>query len=159
MILRSILTTTVLGLGTLAASAQELPKTMIWTAYDVGSAGYAEASAIADAFGKQFGTKVRIQPSGTAIGRLQPVLQGRADYGFLATESFFVAEGDFDFATPEWGPQNLRAVAGRPASFAMVTAADAGIEEIADAKGKRAASWSAIPRSISNARRSWPLAG
>lgn len=139
MLLRSILTATALGLGSLAASAQELPKTMIWTAYDVGSAGYAEASAIADAFGKEFGTKVRIQPSGTAIGRLQPVLQGRADYGFLATESFFVSEGDFDFATPEWGPQNLRAVAGRPASFAMVTAADAGIEEIADAKGKRAA--------------------
>ncbi|SIS63664.1 TAXI family TRAP transporter solute-binding subunit [Paracoccus saliphilus] len=139
MLLRSILATTVLGLGTLTASAQDLPQTMIWTAYDVGSAGYAEASAIADAFGKEFGTKVRIQPSGTAIGRLQPVLQGRADYGFLATESFFVSEGDFDFATPEWGPQNLRAVAGRPASFAMVTAADAGIEEIADAKGKRAA--------------------
>lgn len=139
MLLRSIMATTALSLVTLTASAQELPKTMIWTAYDVGSAGYAEASAIADAFGREFGTKVRIQPSGTAIGRLQPVLQGRADYGFLATESFFVSEGDFDFATPEWGPQNLRAVAGRPASFAMVTAADAGIEEIADAKGKRAA--------------------
>lgn len=134
-----ILGLTALTLSALPAAAQELPKTMVWTAYDVGSAGYAEASAIADAFGKEFGTKVRIQPSGSSIGRLQPVLMGRADYGFLATESFFVSEGDFDFSTPEWGPQNLRAIAGRPASFAMVTAADAGIETIADAKGKRAA--------------------
>ena len=61
-------------------SAQELPNTMVWTSYDVGSAGYAEASAIADAFGKEFGTRVRIQPSGSGIGRLQPLLQGRADY-------------------------------------------------------------------------------
>lgn len=41
-----------LGMG--AAHAQELPDTMSWTSYDVGSAGYAEASAIADAFGKQY---------------------------------------------------------------------------------------------------------
>ena len=31
------------------AQAQELPDTMTWSSYDVGSAGYAEASAIADA--------------------------------------------------------------------------------------------------------------
>ncbi len=54
----------------------------------MGSAGYAEASAIADAFGRQFGTKIRIQPSGSGIGRLQPLLLGRADYGFLATETY-----------------------------------------------------------------------
>lgn len=122
-----------------AAFAQELPRTMIWSTYDVGSTGYAEASSIADAFGQKFGIKVRIQPSGSGIGRLQPVLQGRADYGFLATESFFISEGDYDFSTPDWGPRELRAIAGRPASFSMVTAADAGIMEVADAKGKRAA--------------------
>lgn len=122
-----------------AVFAQDLPRTMIWTTYDVGSAGYAEASAIADAFGQKFGTKVRIQPSGSGIGRLQPLLKGRADYGFLATEAFFVSEGAYDFATPDWGPTELRAVAGRPASISMVTAADANIRTIADAKGKRAA--------------------
>ena len=92
----------------LPVAAQELPTTMIWTSYDVGSAGYAEASAIADAFGKQFGTRVRIQPSGSGIGRLQPLLQGKADYAFLATEAFFLSEGAYDFATPEWGPKALR---------------------------------------------------
>ncbi len=125
--------------GATCAAAQELPNTMIWTAYDVGSAGYAEASAIADAFGRQFGTKIRIQPSGSGIGRLQPLLLGRADYGFLATETYFLSEGDYDYAVPEFGPQNLRAVAGRPASITMVAAGDAGINSIADAKGKRAA--------------------
>lgn len=123
----------------LPAFGQELPKTMIWTSYDVGSAGYAEASAIADAFGKEFGTRVRIQPSGSGIGRLQPLLQGRADYAFLATEAFFLAEGVYDFATADWGPHQLRAIAGRPAGITLIAAADAGIKEVADAKGKRIA--------------------
>lgn len=125
--------------GTLTAAAQELPGTMIWTAYDVGSAGYAEASAIADAFGRQFGTRVRIQPSGSGIGRLQPLLQGRADYAFLATEAFFMGEGAYDFAVQEWGPHQLRAVAGRPAGITLIAAGDAGIDTVADAAGKRIA--------------------
>ena len=121
------------------AVAQDLPGTMAWTAYDVGSAGYAEASAMADAFGKKYGTKVRIQPSGSSIGRLQPVLQKRADVGFLATETFFATEGTEDFSAKRWGPQDLRVLAGRPASFGMPTAKDANINSFEDLKGKRLA--------------------
>ncbi|MDD8024030.1 MAG: TAXI family TRAP transporter solute-binding subunit [Paracoccaceae bacterium] len=128
-----------MALNTLAASAQDLPQTMVWTSYDVGSAGYAEASAIADAFGKKFGTRVRLQPSGSGIGRLQPLLQGRADYAYLATEAFFVSEGAYDFATKDWGPRALRAVAGRPAGITLIAAGDAGIDTVADARGKRIA--------------------
>lgn len=122
-----------------AQSKSGLPDTMIWTSYDVGSAGYAEASAIADAFGRKFGTRVRIQPSGSGIGRLQPLLQGRADYAFLATEAFFLGEGAYDFSTPDWGPTQLRAVAGRPASITLIAAGDAGIATVEDARGKRIA--------------------
>lgn len=119
------------------AHAQKLPDTMSWSAYDVGSAGYAQASAIADAFGKKYGTKVRIQPSGSSIGRLQPVLEKRADFGFLATETFFATEGTEDFAARRWGPQDLRVLAGAASSFGMPTAADANIRTLADVKGKR----------------------
>ncbi len=121
------------------ASAQALPDTMTWSAYDVGSAGYAEASAIADAFGKKFGTRVRIQPSGSSIGRLQPVLTKRADIGFLATETFFATEGIHDFGERRWGPQDLRAIAGRPGAFGVFTAADTDIKQLKDLKGKRVA--------------------
>ncbi len=119
--------------------AQKLPDTMTWSAYDVGSAGYAEASAMADAFGKKFGTKIRIQPSGSSIGRLQPVLTKRADVGFLATETFFASEGIYDFAERRWGPQNLRVLAGRPAAFGLFTAGDSDIKKMSDVKGKRLA--------------------
>ncbi|MDC0661459.1 TAXI family TRAP transporter solute-binding subunit [Marinobacter sp. SS21] len=120
-----------------SAAETELPSTMTWSSYDVGSAGYAEASAIADAFGKKYGTRIRIQPSGSAIGRLQPLLSGRADVGFLATETFFAAEGVHDFSTRRWGPQDLRAIAGRPSSIGIFTAADANIKTMADLKGRR----------------------
>jgi len=128
--------------GSLAASsalAQDLPRSMTWSSYDVGSAGYAEASAIANAFGKKYGTRIRIQPSGSAIGRLQPLISKRVDYSYLATETFFATEGLFDFGARRWGPQDLRVIAGRPSSFGMPTAADAGIDTIADVEGKRLA--------------------
>lgn len=138
---RRLLTAAAASLCWLAATAQaqKLPETMSWSSYDVGSAGYAQASAIADAFGKKYGTKVRIQPSGSSIGRLQPVLQKRADYGFLATETFFAAEGIEDFAARRWGPQDLRVMGGPESAFGIPTAADAKIRSVADLKGKKVA--------------------
>ncbi|MBE0490171.1 MAG: TAXI family TRAP transporter solute-binding subunit [Halomonas sp.] len=132
-----LLASSLIGLG--AAQAEGLPDTMTWTAYDVGSQGHSEASAIADAFGRAHDTRIRIQPAGSAIGRLQPLLSGRADYAYLATESFFASEGTYDFAERRWGPQDLRAVAGRPSTFGVPTAADANIHTLEDLRGKRVA--------------------
>ena len=60
------------ALGTLAgviaspAVAQKLPASSVWTAYDLGSSGYVEASAIAEALMKTGAIRVRIVPSGTS---------------------------------------------------------------------------------------------
>lgn len=115
----------------------KLPETSVWTAYDLGSSGYAEASGIADAIMKKQPIRVRIVPSGTSIGRLLPLKQGKASYGFLANELYFASEGTFDFSSPSWGPQDVRVVLARPASNAMATAADIGVKELKDLKGKR----------------------
>lgn len=129
------------GLSTLAPGAQageaSLPKSMLWATYDVGSSGYVEASAIADAFGKEYGTRVRIMPSGTSIGRLLPLKTGRVQYGWLANELYFATEAIHDFATQEWGPQDLRVIAGRPSTFGMAVAGDSGIKAVSDLRGKR----------------------
>lgn len=127
------------------AAAADLPRSMIWSAYDVGSSGYTEASAIADGLMRQSDARVRIMPSGTSIGRLLPLKTGRASYGFLANEVFFAAEALYEFSSQEWGPQDLRVLLGRSAGFGMMTAADAGIESIADLKGKRVARVQANP--------------
>ncbi|MBB3994751.1 hypothetical protein GGR95_002399 [Sulfitobacter undariae] len=123
----------------LPATAQEteLPRSMLWSTYDVGSSGYVEASAVADAFGKEFGTRVRIMPSGTSIGRLLPLKTGRVQYGWLANEVYFATEALYDFEVQEWGPQDLRIVSGRPSTFGMAIATDSGIKTIADIRGKR----------------------
>lgn len=121
----------------LSATAQELPKRFVWTAYDLGSSGYADASAIANALTKKYGTQVRIIPSGSSIGRLLPLTTNRADYGMLANETYFATEGTYEFADLEWGPQDLRIVLGRPATVGFATAKDANIKTVADLKGKR----------------------
>ncbi len=106
-------------LATSGAQAGGVPKTMIWTSYDFGSSGFAQASAVANAFKKKYGTRIRIVPSGTGIGRLLPVSQRKAHYGFLATETFFASEGTYDFAVAQWGPQDLRIVLAPPTATGL----------------------------------------
>ena len=137
--LRTIMSTAAalaLTAGAALAEAPMLPKSMVWSAYDLGSSGHGEATGIANALRKNYGTRVRIVPSGTSIGRMLPMVTGKVRYGFLGNEAFFSAEGTYDFADEQWGPQNVRIVAGRVASVALATAADAGIKTIADFKGK-----------------------
>lgn len=123
--------------ASLHADELKLPSTMVWTAYDIGGAGYAEASAMANAFMKAQDVRVRVIPSGTSIGRLLPMSTGKASYGFLATEVYFASEGIYDFASQDWGPQDLRVVLGRPAGFGVAVGADTGVRQVADLRGKR----------------------
>ena len=125
------------GVAAADGHAPKLPKSMVWSAYDLGSSGYAEAAGIANAFRKNFGTRIRIVPAGTSIGRLLPITTGKVSYGFLANEVFFAAEGTYDFAVREWGPQDLRIVVGRVATVGLATAGDIGVKELADLRGKR----------------------
>lgn len=123
--------------GAWADAKTGLPKTMVWSCYDVGASGYMQASAIADAFGKKFGLRIRLLPSGTSIGRLMPLTANRVACGFLANEVYFAAEGLYDFATVEWGPQDLRVVLAHPSTIALATTKDSGVKELKDLKGKR----------------------
>ncbi len=128
------------GAGLRPALAQEnlpnLPGTMIWSCYDVGAAGYVEASAVADALGKKYGTRVRLLPSGSSQGRVKPVIQGRASHGWLATELYFAVEALHEYSAPDVGPQGLRTVMGRLNSLSIAVTKDSGIKTIADLKGK-----------------------
>ena len=122
------------------ASEVKLPENMVWSCYDVGSTGYVQASAVANAFLKKYNIRVRLIPSGTSIGRMMPLVAKRASVAFLANEAFFSSEGSYDFATYKWGPQDFRAVLGAPTSFPLITTKTSGIKEVADLKGKRV-SW------------------
>ncbi len=123
--------------GVAHAEDPKLPRSMVWSAYDLGSSGYAEATGIANALKQNYGTRVRIVPAGTSIGRMLPMVTGKVKYGFLANEVFFAAEGTYDFATEQWGPQDLRIVTGRVASVGFSVAGDVGVKEVSDLRGKR----------------------
>jgi len=116
-----------------------LPSTQVWSVYDVGSTGYVEASAIADAMGRAFGTRVRLQPSGTSIGRILPLKQKRVSHAWLANELYFAVEGIYEYAAPDWGPQDFRVLAGRKNAFSVVATKESGITKPEDMKGKRLA--------------------
>ena len=134
---RDVLVGSSLALLASGQALAALPGTSVWTSYDLGSSGYAEASGIADAIMKKHPIRVRIVPSGTSIGRLLPLKQGRATYGFLATELYFSTEATYDFAVPAWGPQDVRIVLARPAGGALAVAGDIGVKEIKDLRGRR----------------------
>ncbi len=120
-----------------SAADPKLPDSMIWSAYDLGSSGYAEASGIANALATKYKTRIRIVPAGTSIGRMLPMLTGKVKYGFLANEAYFAAEGTYDFGVQSWGPQDIRIVLGRPAAVGLAVAKDTGVTKISDLKGKR----------------------
>lgn len=118
-----------------------LPKTISWTAYDVGGTGYIHSSAIANALKQQYGITMRVIPAGTDVARIAPLLQGTVDFCATGSGSWLAFEGLEEFSAIEYGPQNLRMVWNcvPDTGMVMATAANAGIETPADAAGKRVA--------------------
>lgn len=119
------------------ASAGEVPKRLVFSSYDFGSSGFAQASGIANAFKQVHKTRIRIIPSGTSIGRILPLSQRKVDYAFLASGTFFASEGTFDFASSDWGPQDLRCVLSPPAATGMVMLGNSKFKNASDIKGIR----------------------
>jgi len=114
-----------------------VPKRLVFSAYDFGSSGFAQASGIANAFKQKFGTRIRIIPSGTSIGRMLPLSQRKVDYAFLASGTFFGSEGTYDFASPDWGPQDLRCVLSPPAATGVKTLGNSKFKDAKNIKGIR----------------------
>ena len=110
---------------------------MTWSVYDVGSGGYAEMSAIANMLTGVTGTKVRMLPSATGVGRMIPLRDGTAAIGKVGDEVQFAFEAVEEFSDPSWGPQNVRAVWAPTSATGFAVRKDSGIETISDIKGKK----------------------
>jgi TRAP transporter TAXI family solute receptor len=114
-----------------------LPSTMIWSVGDDDGPRFKEAQAIADALTKMHGTRVRLQPSERAFGRVEQLKNRQVTHGWLGTEAFFAAEGLYSYAAPTWGPQDLRCLVGRMSSMSIVANRASGVKSLPDIKGKR----------------------
>ncbi len=117
-----------------------LPEQMAWSTFGVGSSTYVQSAGIADALTTKFGTKVRILPSDTSVGRIQGIVNDEVDYTITADGAYFASYGLYDFATPDLGPKKIiRTLLARPGSATAVTTKKSGITTPSDFKGKRLA--------------------
>ena len=132
----------VLALGTPGDAQSRMPRTIVWTAYDVGSAGYIQAASIGHAMAAKEGITVRVIPAGNDVSRQAPIVAGRAHFGALGIAAFLSQEGVFEFAATDWGPQPVRILGAAWGDFNtgnVAAAGDAGIKTVTDLKGKRVA--------------------
>ncbi|MFZ5782823.1 MAG: TAXI family TRAP transporter solute-binding subunit [Pseudomonadota bacterium] len=134
--------------GPAAALAQsksggvKLPKTLVWTAYDVGSSGYAQAIGVGSVLKNNVGTNLRVLPGKNDVSRLAPLREGTAQFSATGSDNIYSQEAVFTFGEKEWGPQPIRLLMlnyADGAAVALATAADAGIKTLKDVKGKRVA--------------------
>lgn len=114
---------------------------------------------MADALDKTVGTTVRLTPSGTAIGRLLPLVNGRAQFGFMGNEIVFASDATYEFAAPDWGPQDLRVLMGRPAAVGLVAGNDTSVKTMNDLKGASVGFVEASPSTTMNTEAALAFSG
>jgi len=117
----------------------KLPPSIAMTAYDTGTAGFNITVAVGKMMKEKYGTDVRVLPAGNDVARLAPLRAKRAVASAMGTGSYFAQEGMFEFGAREWGPQPLQLLLSSVDcnSAALGVAADTGVKEIKDLKGKR----------------------
>lgn len=122
-----------------AAEGARLPKSMAWSAYNLGSTGYNQAVAIGKVLKDHYGVSLRVLPGQNDVSRLLPLKTGRVQLSANGVATYFAQEGVFQFAAPDWGPLPLRLVlsSNGDSNQALAVAADAGVTELAELRGKR----------------------
>src|SRR5882757_6991819 len=117
----------------------KLPPTMAITAYDTGTAGFNIAVGVGKMMKDKYGTDVRVLPAGNDVARLAPLRAKRAITSAMGSGSYFAQEGMFEFGAREWGPQPLQLLLSSVDCNcgAVGVAADAGVKDIKDLKGKK----------------------
>ncbi len=123
-------------------AAPQLPPTLAWSAYDVGSGGYNQAVAIGNALKQKYNISLRVLPGKNDISRTLPVKSGQVQFAANGVGGAYLAqEGVFEFGAAEWGPQPVRGLMLNTSDqlLTIVAAKDTGVKTIADLKGKRVA--------------------
>src|SRR5438132_12928652 len=141
MALAPVLFTGISFLTLPAAHAEnvKLPPTMAFTAYDNGTAGFNIAVAVGKMLKDKYGTDVRVLPAGNDVARLAPLRAKRAVASAMGSGVYFAQEGVFEFGAREWGPQALQMLLSSVDCNcgALGVAADVGVKDLKDLKGKR----------------------
>ncbi len=125
--------------STAAAEQVNLPSDLSWTAFGTTSSGYAQSVGIGQMLDAQHDTSLRIIPGENDVARMIPLKNGQSDICACGIASYFAQEGVMMFADSDWGPQRLYTLFNNVGTNGQTAAiaADAGVESIADLRGKR----------------------
>lgn len=117
----------------------KLPATLTFTAYDTGTAGFNIAVGVGKMMKDKYGTDVRVLPAGNDVARLAPLRAKRAASSAMGSGTYFAQEGVFEFGSKEWGPQPLQIMLSSVDCNcgSLGVAADSGVKDLKDLKGKR----------------------
>ncbi|MBM3644815.1 MAG: TAXI family TRAP transporter solute-binding subunit [Alphaproteobacteria bacterium] len=142
MIRRTFIASAVAGAlaaGPVAAQDIKLPPSLTMTAYDTGTSGFNIVVAIGKVMKEKHKSDLRVLPAGNDIARLSPLKAGRAQASAMGIGGYFAAEGIFEFAAKEWGPQPLQLMLSTIScnGITLNVAKDTGVKEVKDLKGKR----------------------
>ncbi|ALU41425.1 TRAP ABC transporter substrate-binding protein (plasmid) [Kocuria flava] len=123
--------------GSEPVGANGLPQQLVWSTYNVGTGTYNDLAAIANTLTNEEGVQVRLMTADTGIGRLAPLVNGTVDYARAGDEYYYAFEGDYEYASEEWGPQDIRMVWAPLGNYGLLVREDSGIDSFADLEGKR----------------------
>jgi len=104
-----LLAATLLAAAALARA--ELPRTMAWSAYNLGTTGYNQAVGIGQMLRQRHGVTLRVIPGKNDVSRLLPLRRGLVQFSANGVATWFAQEGLHQFADDAWGPLPLRLVA------------------------------------------------
>ena len=82
-----------LAIATSSANAAELPRSMAWSAYNLGTTGNSQAVGIAKMLKDRYGVNLRILPGKNDVSRLLPLVKGRVQFSAHGVATFFASEG------------------------------------------------------------------
>jgi len=121
------------------AAEVKLPPTMAITAYDTGTSGFNITVGIGKMMKDKYGSDVRVLPAGNDVARLAPLRANRAVASAMGVGTYFAQEGVFEFGVKDWGPQPLQMLLSSVDcnGISLGVAADTGVKEVKDLKGKR----------------------
>jgi uncharacterized protein len=122
-----------------AAEEPSLPRAMAWSAYNLGTTGYNQSVAIGKVLKDNYNVTLRVLPGANDVSRLLPLVRGRVQFSANGMATYFAQEGAFQFADPAWGPLPLRLVftSNGDSNQALAVAADTGVTEFSDLRGRR----------------------
>lgn len=139
VILLCLISGLIAGNSAIAAEDISLPRTMTWSAYNLGTTGYSQAVGIGKMLKDRYGVNLRVIPGKNDVSRLLPLIKGRVQLSANGVATYFAQEGVFQFAERNWGPVPLRLlmVSNGDSNQALAVATDTGISQFSELRGKR----------------------